>query len=131
MNYDPWQHAEQEHITITTHPLPPELHGLWLPTHQTILLAPTLTPTMERCVLAHELAHATLGHTHTHGTNATRQELAANRLAAQRLITREAFLSAASTTDDAGRIALDLGITPQLLLTWLRTTPQPTTHITH
>lgn len=117
--YSPYEHADREHIQIHTHPLADGMHGVWLPDARAILIQPGMPASLERCVLAHELAHYDLGHAHQPGGRSARHEAAADLLAAQRLIDPDELLTASADTDDAGRVALDLGVTPQLLRAWL------------
>ena len=118
MSYDPFRQAEHEGIRVLAHPLI-GANGLWLPDRRTILLRPGMSSALERSVLAHELAHAELGHLHATGPGSARQERAADRLAARRLIDPASLARIIAGTEDAGRAALELGVTPQLLQLWL------------
>lgn len=94
--------------------------GGWFPQHDLILLAPGLHPVEELCTLAHELGHATLGHTtHENGWFAQRQERAADRWAARMLISPVEYeLAERLHGTHLGGIAHELGVTTHILATW-------------
>lgn len=85
----------------------PDLLGYYDRAHSRIVLAIDMTMTQTRCVLAHELAHAMLGHTHSTGP----AERRADRLAASMLITPHDYRHATLVADDPAGIAIELGVT--------------------
>lgn len=100
--------------------LSPRAKGGWFPQHDLILLAPGLHPVEELCTLAHELGHATLGHTtHENGWFAQRQERTADRWAARMLISPVEYeLAERLHGTHLGGIAHELGVTTHILATW-------------
>lgn len=103
-----------------------EGRGWWCPTERVILLDARLDRRTARCVLAHELAHALLGHTGSPpygdvGWLATRQEALADRWAARRLLAAPDVARAlVAHPDDPQAAALELDVTCDVLATWLR-----------
>ncbi|GAA1132023.1 hypothetical protein GCM10009651_14710 [Microbacterium natoriense] len=92
------------------------------PWSRTIRLAPGMSERMKRSVLAHELAHAVLGHLPT--TRASlrdRQERQADEWAAQLLITPASYAEAEATRGPhAPSIAFELGVTVELVFGFQR-----------
>lgn len=82
--YDPQQHADALGITVSEYPLRTD-NGLWIPDQKLILIRPRLKRVLHRSVLAHEVAHALLAHRDTSAKN----EVGANRLAAEHCIDRD------------------------------------------
>lgn len=81
------------------------------PARRVILIDPSLGPAVARCSLAHAIAHLDLGHTHpARGHFENRQEIAANDLAAQRLIPLDAYADALSWTRDPDELAAELAV---------------------
>ncbi len=96
--------------------------GWWSPAYQVILLEESLDPISERCVMAHELGHALLGHC---GVDedipqrrffARRIEAAADAWADSRLV---AFADLAQVlgmyAGEISRVAAELEVTPAVL----------------
>lgn len=111
--YDPWEHAEQLGLLVR---YTPSLGTLGLYDRGTIWLLPDLPRRVERCVLAHEIAHA------VHGDDATndralyaRREQRADREAARWLISEDDLRRCAQLTDDMGAWALELDVTGWIL----------------
>lgn len=96
--------------------------GRWYPSRQTISLRSDLPARARRYTLAHELGHAVLGH--DAGADlpqwvVDKQERAADRWAAETLISEDAFKSAeAALGPHPGAIAAELGVTVHLLEVW-------------
>ncbi|SJM69333.1 No significant database matches [Gulosibacter sp. 10] len=112
----PYDHAAAQGIRVVYQSQPER--GRWYPRPRIIALSYNLPPTLERCVLAHELGHAH----HGHGCDTDAAEREANQWAAGHLLTAEQVAAAARAyPDHPGRWAVDLSVTPKLLLTWLRT----------
>lgn len=96
--------------------------GRWYPARRTISLRAGLPARAERCTLAHELGHAVLEHeagAHLPQWLVEKQERAADRWAAETLISEDAYRSAeASLGPHPGAIAVELGVTVHLLEIW-------------
>ena len=96
--------------------------GRWYPARRTISLRADLPARARRCTLAHELGHAVLGHDAGAGLPqwvVDKQERAADRWAAETLISEDAYKSAeAALGPHPGAIAAELGVTVHLLEVW-------------
>ncbi|MEJ6019844.1 ImmA/IrrE family metallo-endopeptidase [Corynebacterium sp. H113] len=113
--------AEQIGVTVTTHDEGPK--G-WYSHHlRTISLHTSLRAANYRCTLAHEIAHAIAGDTHTGLAHFdARAERAANMTAAQMLITQHDYEQAERIHGPhLGAIARELGVTKELLDVWKQT----------
>lgn len=117
-------------MTTTTAPNP-RTHDLTIHHHTTgpkglyygaghISLRRDLGPINHRCTLAHETAHHTLDHNpNATGIQATRQEHAADRLAAQWLITETDYREIeALYGPDTTTLAHHLAVTHHLINVW-------------
>ena len=82
-----------------------------------IWLDRSLQQTARRCALAHEQAHIDLGHV---GCNDPKDEVAARRYAAQKLIEWDALVDAFRWAHNAHEAADDLWVTPEVLEDRLR-----------
>ncbi|WBU37933.1 ImmA/IrrE family metallo-endopeptidase [Homoserinibacter sp. YIM 151385] len=111
--YDPYRHAEVLGLRVETARMGHD--GLWLPDEGLVLLRPGLLAIQERCILAHEIGHAVLGHR----ASTPRTEAAADRYAAERLVDRAALLDSMRATGDATRWSLELGVTRKVLGVYL------------
>jgi Zn-dependent peptidase ImmA (M78 family) len=106
-----------------------EGRGWWCPDERVILLDDRLDRRTARCVLAHELGHALLGHTGAPpfgdvGWLARRQEAQADRWAADRLLDHADVVAVlAAYPDDVDQAALELDVTTGVLRTWLCSEP--------
>lgn len=109
--YDPWEHAESLGLQVFVRRLR-NANGRWFPDFNEILLGDHLEPWAQRCVLAHEVGHAILGHRGSTPEN----EWAADRFAALNLISGS-DLSIATRNHGADLVALrkELGVTSSLL----------------
>lgn len=94
----------------------PELLGYYDQKVNIIVLAIGMTRVQTHCVLAHELAHAMLGHTHTSGP----AERRADQLAASMLINADAYRRAESIAHDEASIAAELGVTIEVVRDYKR-----------
>ncbi|HET8615479.1 MAG TPA: ImmA/IrrE family metallo-endopeptidase [Actinomycetales bacterium] len=129
LRWSPWAELAR-HPDIWVHRcMLHEGRGWWCPDERVILLDVRLDRRTARCVLAHELGHALLGHTGAPpfgdvGWLARRQEAEADRWAAQRLLDAADVAAAlAAHPDDAEQAALELDVTTAVLRTWLRCRP--------
>lgn len=118
MKYDPWDDARERypdvHIDWRTHIEP--FHGMWVPEQRVILIRKGLTRAEGRCALAHELAHIDTGDDPTDMCwFADRQETAADKLAARRLISIDELAAVMLWTSNAGEAAEALDVTPAML----------------
>ncbi len=121
LRFDPHAHAEQLQIRVAYRNLS-AINGIWIPDIRTIFLSKTMNPIMERCCLTHELGHATLGHR----TSTARNELQADRWAANQLIHATQVRALAKESPDPGCWATELRVTTHLMQVWLKTRPQQT-----
>jgi Zn-dependent peptidase ImmA (M78 family) len=117
MTYNPWDHAEQLGLTVIERPIR-TANGLWVPDHQLIVLKTGMKMRHKRCVLAHEIGHADLGHR----DDRPKHEVQANRYAAERLINHDHLLQLAEWIDNPHHLALELEVTHQLLRIYLNMT---------
>lgn len=125
--YNPWQHLHRKaELTLGICPLPTGLQGLYFSDIEAIAITDQADRVGRRCVLAHELAHFDLGHKQCAGLGrfgamyARRQENAADRLAAERLITIDALRLVAEWAADQFEAAQTLDVTPGMLAVRLR-----------
>ncbi|MDE2100822.1 MAG: ImmA/IrrE family metallo-endopeptidase [Patescibacteria group bacterium] len=109
-SYDPFEHADQLGLTILYGRLRAS-NGLWIPDHRTIILQPRMRAIQERSVLAHEIAHADLGHR----DNRAKHEVLADRYAAEHLIDLQKYRELVQWTPDVARLSLELGVTTKLM----------------
>jgi Zn-dependent peptidase ImmA (M78 family) len=108
--YDPFNDAEGRGIQIHYRTLRAS-NGMWVPDLNVIFLQPRMRRIQERSVLAHEVAHAALGHR----DDRPKHEVLADRLAADNLIDRDELLDLMAWTGDTARICLELGVSTKLL----------------
>lgn len=110
--FDPYAFAEQMGITVIHRPIR-TANELWLPEHSTIVVRSGLRRILDRCVLAHGLGHAILGHE----DDRPKHELLADRWAADQLI-NPWELRAIPDGADEFQIALEIDVTLRLLRVW-------------
>jgi len=95
--------------------------GWWCPQERVILLDERLDRCRARCVLAHELAHAQLGHAGCppgdaqRGWLARRQEAEADRWAARRLVSLPSLAEVLAERPDVEAAAAALDVTAAVL----------------
>lgn len=99
-------------ITVLHRPIR-TANELWLPDHSTIVIRSGLRRILDRCVLAHGLGHAILGH----GDDRPKHELLADRWAADQLIDPRELRALPDEVDEF-QIALELEVTFRLLRVW-------------
>jgi Zn-dependent peptidase ImmA (M78 family) len=121
MGWSPWRELA-EHPDILVHRCRlDEGLGWWCPTDRVILLEERLDPVSARCVLAHELGHAVLGHEACHHFGdsrwlAQRIEAAADDWAGLRLVpVAELVRAAAACAGEPRETAHHLEVTPAVL----------------
>jgi Zn-dependent peptidase ImmA (M78 family) len=110
LKYDPFAHAEKLHIPIVYRDIPGH-SGFWEATHGFIVLSFGMGSVLERCVLAHEIAHAELEHTTT--TDDT--EKAANELAATQLVNPWRYHFARAKSRNHANWARSCGVTLEII----------------
>lgn len=118
--YDPYEHAERLGLTIEHQQLRTG-YGLYIPQSSLILLRPRMKVATERSVLAHEIQHHLQAHRRVTGLWSVRQERAADRGAALELILPHRLEEVQSWSSDPREWAIELGVTGDILLAYLRT----------
>lgn len=108
-----YRNADLLGVTIIRSPLK-RTRGLWIWDHRMIVLRTDLTPVQERSTLAHELAHAVLGHRESTAIN----EWQADRFAATHLIDRNEFLQLWDECRTLREVADALQVTRRLVLAY-------------
>ena len=108
--YDPFEHAARLGLAVEYQSLR-TARGLWLPDYRTIVLKSGMRRVDERSTLTHELAHVCLGHR----DDTPKHELAADRWAVRKLITRPNLQEAALISDDPAMWCHELGVNADLL----------------
>lgn len=109
--------AQQMGVRVRTAPTPIGWWGVYDHARQLITMRPGSGESQYNCTLMHELGHAHYGHTSIGG----KQELLANRWAANRLLSFEAVLDAAGTERHTQDVAASLGVLPSVLQTYMLT----------
>lgn len=112
--------VEQHGLRLIERPGPSR--GGFDPSTSTIRLAPGMSTRTTCSVLAHELAHAVLGHTPTADPTArARQEHRADEWAARLLITPEGYAAAERTRGPhLASLAFELGVTVEIVAAYQR-----------
>ena len=121
--YDPDAHAASLGIRIIDACLPAGTLALWDETTRTILASPGLLHRQRRCVIAHELAHATQGDTHSplDTIAALKRERKADQIAAAWLLNpTQTARALALYPDNLTAAAAELEVTDRILEAWLR-----------
>jgi len=117
MRYNPWWDANERHpdIHIEWHPIYP-VRAAWCPTERVILVDEDINDIERRCALAHELAHIDTADAQTALCwFSSRQETAADRLAAERLVGVDEIADALRWTNAVTELAQAVGVTPNVL----------------
>lgn len=114
MTYDPYQHAEQLGIEVV-HSKIRTANGRWYPEHNLIVIREGMRAVHDRSTLAHEIAHADLGHR----DDRPKHEVLADRYAAERMIELGELLEVRKWAPDSARLANELGVTTRLLRVFL------------
>ena len=121
--YDPDAHAAELGIRIIDACLPAGTLALWDETTRTILASPGLLHRQRRCVIAHELAHAVNGDTHSplDTIAALKRERRADAIAAGWLLNpTQTARALALYPDNLTAAAAELEVTDRILEAWLR-----------
>lgn len=121
--YSPDAHAAELGIRIIDAQPPAGTLALWDEESRTIITTPGLLHRQRRCVLAHELAHATQGDTHSplDTIAALKRERKADQIAAGWLLTPDAVaIALAIAPDSLSAAAAELEVTDRILEAWLR-----------
>ncbi|MET4780852.1 ImmA/IrrE family metallo-endopeptidase [Glaciihabitans sp. UYNi722] len=112
--YDPYDHAETLGIEVV-HRRIRTANGLWFPEHNMIVIREGMKAVWDRSTLAHEIAHAALGHC----DDRPKHEVMADRYAAENLIDVSELHEVRRWAPDSARLAHELGVTTRLLRVWL------------
>ena len=121
--YDPYRHAASLGIRIIDAQPPAGALALWDEESRTIITTPGLLHRQRRCVIAHELAHAVNGDTHSplDTIAALKRERKADQIAAGWLLTPDAVATALAVSPDSLSVPLNrLEVTDRILEAWLR-----------
>lgn len=112
--YDPYEHAEHLGIDVI-HRTIKSADGFWYPGHRVIVIRSGMTTAYDKSTLAHEVAHAMLGHT----DSCPKNERMADRIAAENMINMKMCASALKWVPDAHILASELGVTIGLVRVFL------------
>ena len=118
MTYNPWLDAAQRypHVHIERDDIAP-LHASWVACVDVVLIDASLDRTERRCALAHELAHMDVDDAETQLCwFAARQESAADKLAARRLIAIDDLCRVVRCHPDPREAAEQLDVTLGMLV---------------
>lgn len=122
MTYNPWSDlAGRPELTFGVTNLPDGSgDAWWLPDVPGIAMNRGLTRTRRRCALAHELVHAEVGDRPCHDNGpdgprlARRDELFADRVSAERLISLDGLADALAWALSPEEVADELDVTPHV-----------------
>ncbi|WP_224273959.1 ImmA/IrrE family metallo-endopeptidase [Streptomyces sp. LS1784] len=114
--YDPLATLEQMGIPVIRQWLR-DTWGAWSPRHRVVILAQGLSPTQERCVLAHEIEHILAGDVGCGGMAGLRAERLADLHAARKLVALSDFCAAVQWATSEAELAAELGVTGWILRT--------------
>lgn len=117
MTYNPWDDAARRYpeVHIEWHPILPA-HAAWAPGEDVILVDESISKVERRCALAHEIAHMDTGDLPTANCFfGRRQETAADKLAARRLVDIRRLAAVARWCADARELAAELDVTLNVL----------------
>lgn len=113
-HYDPYDDAEQRGIQVIHRPIR-AANGFWYPDHNLIVIKAGMRAVHDRSALAHELAHAALGHR----DDRPKHENRADQVAAANLIDAERCADLMRWCSDESQLASELGVSRRLLLAYL------------
>lgn len=112
--FDPYAAAEQRGIDVIHRPIR-TANGMWLPDHNLIVIRSGMRAVHDRSTLAHELAHAVLGHR----DDRPKHEVMADRYAAEAMIDYDECVDTMRWCPDAHKLATELGVSTRLLRVYL------------
>ena len=113
LRYNPYDHADALGIDVIHRPIR-TANGMWLPEHNLIVIRSGMRALHDRSTLAHEIAHANLGHS----SSAAKNELAADRYAGELLIHPRECEKASLGVPDLPSLALELQVSERILRIW-------------
>lgn len=108
--HDPYELAEAVGIRVE-HAGIRSATGMWLPDENLIVIRAGMRRVWDECTMAHELAHAVLGHRYSTPQN----ERDADRLTASRLVCPDTYARATAMYQDVYSVAEECDVTPKLL----------------
>ena len=114
LSYDPYEHAEHLGIDVI-HRSIRHANGMWLPDHNLIVLRSGMRRMHDRSTLAHEIAHAMLGH----GDDRPKHEKAADAFAGELLIHPGECEAAMRHAHNVHELAVELQVATRILSDWL------------
>ncbi len=112
--YDPYADAEKAGIEVIHRPIR-TANGFWIPERNLIVIKSGLRAVHDQSSLAHEVAHATLGHS----GQIPKQEVQADRLASSKMIDLDECREVMKWAPDAHRLAQELGVSTRLMRVFL------------
>lgn len=120
MPRNPYDEALKHGLTIESAPLGEGMLGLY--TGKSIIIAPDLSPRVERCVIAHELGHHRFDSPLIHARQYAKAERRADRYAAE-LLLDEGEVRRLAKFLEPGELALELNVTGWVLQAFLEAHP--------
>lgn len=112
--YDPYKHAEELGIRVV-HRSIRTANGLWIPDHDLIVIKSGMRAVHDRSALAHEIAHALLGHR----DDRPKHETQADRVAASNLLDYDQVVATMRWAPDCHLLAAELGVSTRLMRVYL------------
>lgn len=113
LRYDPYEHAEALGIEVIHRPIR-SAHGLWLPDHNLIVIRSGMRRIHDRSALAHEIAHAELGH----ADDRPLHERRADMFAAEYMVSEKECRAAAALVPDVHGLSFELCVSVRILSAW-------------
>ncbi|MCG6499417.1 ImmA/IrrE family metallo-endopeptidase [Kitasatospora sp. A2-31] len=114
LSYDPHAALEQMGIPVIRYWLR-DTWGAWAPAQRVVIIAKGLSPTEERCVLAHEVEHILAGDTGCGRGDGMRAERRADLRASRKLIALSDFCAARQWATSEAELAAELSVTTWVL----------------
>ncbi len=112
--YDPYEHAEELGIQVLHRPIR-AANGYWYPDHNIIVVRSSLKARYDRSSLAHEIGHAV----HAHRDTKPKQEVIADRYAAENLIDLAECRDVLRWAGDFYTLAMELEVSPKIMRVYL------------
>jgi Zn-dependent peptidase ImmA (M78 family) len=113
-SYCPYQHAEELGIRVV-HRNIRTANGLWIPDHNLIVIKQGMRAVHDRSALAHEIAHALLGHR----DDRPKHEVQADRMAACNLLDYKEVEAAMTWIPDCHLLAAEMGVSTRIMRCFL------------